>query len=404
MKNKSNILKLAENNKSFYLYDESKIIDNAQKLKSCFKDVQLLYSVKTNPNRYILNTVAECGFGFDAASYAEVQLGAQIGLDCKRIYYSAPGKTEYDIEKAFDKAVIVADSLNELEIINRIAAKKGVTADIGVRINPDFTFDGKGGLSGKFGIDEEMLYANRKYIELLENINIVGIHVHSKSQELDYNIIKKYYNNMFQLCEKVQHKLGIALDFVNLGSGLGVPYSAEDMPLDINSLGAETALLIKKLKEKLNGIKVIIETGRYIVCDAGVYATTVLDKKQSCGKTYVILQNTLNGFIRPSVAALVESYAYETPKASEPLYTKPNAVRISVLNNTKETETVTLCGNLCTAADVVVKDITLAAMNVGDVVVMSNAGSYAAVLTPFQFSSQLPPKQFFLTKNGEIAE
>lgn len=396
------ILQQAHKHMSFYIYDEKTIIENIENLKKNFPGVEFLYSVKTNPLPAIVDTVVKKGMWFDAASLGEVEIGHKAGLEKEQIYYSAPGKTKADIAGAVDKAVITADSLHELELLEQVASDRGEKIQIGIRINPDFTFDSRKGSGGKFGIDEEILYADRDKIKALSHLEITGIHVHSRSQELNSAVLGRYYENMLNLCLRVEQAFGIKLQFVNMGGGLGIPYSSEDMPLDVSRLGTETARLMADFKQKLGGIKVLIESGRYIVGKAGTYVTTVVDKKISYGKTYVILNNTLNGFIRPSVAMLVESYAAGVPKASEPLYTKPGAFQFDVLNDKTETEVVTLCGNLCTAADVVAKDVELPKLEIGDVVCISNAGSYGAVLTPFQFASLTPPAQIFLTCDGSI--
>ena len=189
-----------------------------------------------------------------------------------------------------------------------------------------------------------------------------------------------------------------------MGSGIGVPYTIEDTPLDTVSLGEVTSSMIDVFRLRFPNLKVYIETGRYVTLKCGVYVTKVVDKKISYGKTYIILKNTLNGFIRPSIAQMVMSYQESGILASsEPLFTGANALEIIALTAEIETEEVTLVGNLCTSTDVVAKDILLPKLQCGDMIVLTNAGSYAAVLSPIQFSSQEPPKQLFLSGQGKIS-
>ncbi|MEG1862486.1 MAG: diaminopimelate decarboxylase [Oscillospiraceae bacterium] len=388
---------------SFYIYDENTIIDSLKTLKNDFPSVEFLYSAKTNPFPSVVKCVVENGLGIDAASLNEVLMGEKEGLAKEKIYYSAPGKTRYDILGAIEKSIIIADSLNELKVLNDAAKETGRKAKIGIRINPDFTFDSENGAGGKFGIDQDILFANKSWIKALPYVEFCGIHVHSRSQELDYIILEKYYDNMFKLAKRVQEEFDVKLSFINMGGGIGVEYNENDTPLQTKQLGEKLTQLIADFKQKLDGVKVIIETGRFAVGKSGTYVTTVIDKKVSYGKNYIILNNTLNGFIRPSLAMLVESYVQGTPKASEPLYTKPNSFKFKVLGKEEgEMESVTLCGNLCTGTDVVAKDILLPKIEIGDVLTMSNAGSYAAVLSPMQFASLTPPAQIFLTKDGLI--
>ncbi len=121
------------------------------------------------------------------------------------------------------------------------------------------------------------------------------------------------------------------------------------------------------------------------------------------GKNFIILNNTLNGFIRPSLAQLIASYSSdENPRGCEPLFSGKDAYDFIALNDESEQEMVTLVGNLCTSADVIAKDIFMPRLKCGDVVVITNAGSYAAVLSPMQFSSQTPPAQLFLDTAGNV--
>ncbi len=403
MFNRNVVLEQAKIYDSFYLYDENKIIEDAERLKRDFEGVNFLYSIKTNSNSAIVKCVLSQGYGVDAASAAEVMLGRQNRVSKSQIQYSAPGKTRKDIEDTIEASTIIADSLAEIQLIRQVAQEKAVTAKIGIRVNPDFSFFGEAGIPSKFGIDEKLLFDSLPEIKGLPNIDVVGLHVHLRSQELNAAVLEKYYANLFELAEKFQTAMGHPLSFLNMGSGVGIPYSPEDAPLDTAYLGKATAKLISRFKSRLPGLAVYIETGRYVVGKSGVYATKVLDKKVSYGKTFVILKNTLNGFIRPSLAQLITSYAGGNPLfASEPLFTGPNAFEIVALTDEPEMEVVTLIGNLCTATDVVAKDIVLPKLRCGDVVVITNAGSYAAVLSPMQFSSQEPPAQLMLSRSGEV--
>ncbi len=403
MKNKSLILEQAQKYDSFYLYDESIILEYTNQLKNCFPEVEFLYSLKTNPYSEIVKTVFSQGFGADAASMEEVRISHRSGLSKEKIYYSAPGKSVEDMEEAIEKSIIIADSLGEIFKIQEIAHQKGCIIHIGVRINPNFTFYSHKGTSTKFGIDEEIFFDQLDMIQSFSNIKIVGIHVHSQSQELKAEIIENYYDNMFRLAQTIQEKLGTSLEFINLGSGLGIPYAADDIPLDIMQLGKFTSKLLLQYKSTFPQTRIYIETGRFAVGKSGVYITKVMDKKISRGEIFIILKNTLNGFIRPSMIPFVTGYSnMEITLPNEPLFTNKNAFEFIPLTNETETETVTLTGNLCTGSDLIAKHISLPRLSVGDILAITNAGSYAAVLSPMQFSFQVPPAQLFLTKNGEI--
>jgi diaminopimelate decarboxylase len=388
---------------SFYLYDEKRIIENTHRLQQDFPLVDFLYSMKTNPAPAVVRCVCAQGFGVDAASLNEVKLAVSTGVPAAHILYSAPGKREADIQEALGKSTVIADSIAEIMKIQKIAQEKGIIVPIGIRINPDFTFTMDKGMPSKFGIDEEQVLSLISQWVQLPNIKIIGIHVHVKSQELQADVLAAYHKKMFQLAYTIRQALGYALTFVNMGSGLGIPYSRSDVPLDTVRLGRQTAVLIDAYRKKLAGTKIILETGRYAVGDSGYYVTKVLDRKESRGKTFIILQNTLNGFVRPSLNQLVRHYTdKEHPTMYEPFFTCTDAFPIDALTEEKETEMVTLAGNLCAATDVIATDMVLPKLKPGDLIVMNDAGSYAAVMTPMQFSSQEKPQQLFLRKDGTV--
>ena len=348
----------------------------------------------------MLRCIFDEGFGLDAASMGEVSMGVKLGLAPEDIYYSAPGKSMNDLDAALEKCVIIADSAAELERIQYLAARHGVKAEAGVRINPNFTFDGEGGVSCKFGIDEDEALKKLAEWDKLKNLHICGIHVHSRSQELDTQRLCDYYGRMFELAVRCQKTLGRQLHFVNMGSGIGIPYAATDSAVDLKKLGAHVNKLCKEYAAELPEARIFIETGRFVSGRAGVYVTHVNDVKTSLGKKYVILANTLNGFVRPSIAQMVERESDAAP--CEPLYTGPDAFGFAPLTDETETETVTVCGNLCTGADVIAQDTELPKLKTGDVFVITNAGSYAAVLTPMQFASLTPPVQIFAAPDGRL--
>lgn len=383
---------------SFYLYEESCILDSIRRLKDNFPGAQFLYSMKCNPAGRVLDTVFSQGIGADAASLGEVDAAWKRGVSPDLIYFSAPARTEADLRAAWGRCVLIADSLHELETIRRIAAEKGETPAIGVRINPDFTFAADEGVAGKFGIDEAALWSAD-----LSGLDIVGIHVHAKSQELSADVLAHYYENMFALIERVQQRLGVTLHFANFGSGLGIPFAPGEEPLDVVGLGKRFQEMRRVCAEKWPQLKILIESGRYIVGKSGTYVTRVLDKKVSHGKTFVLLYGTLNGFARPAVGEMVRSLS-DHPYPYEPIFTHVQASALLPLTDHTETETVTLAGNLCTSADIIARDVTLPRMDIGDGLALDNAGCYAAVMTPMQFAFLTPPAQLFLTADGRVME
>lgn len=386
------VKKLTESADSFYVYDSCGISANARRLRNAFPTAEFLYSVKCNPHPEILKIIAAEGFGADCASAAEVGLAEEAGIEMDRILFSAPGQRETDIAATLGRCIFTADSLRALEIA--AAASPDVRPQVALRINPDFGFDSKTASASKFGIDEEKVTE-----DIARRFGITGIHVHLKSQELDAEKIAAYYEKMFDFTERFCTRLGIFPEFADFGSGIGIDYAGSGRDVDIEKLGAAFTQMHKKYREKnpglFGGMRIIIETGRYLVCENGWYAARINDIKESRGKTFVMLNGTLNAFIRPALARFAEGIAPE-PHMAEPLYTGKDSFPVIPLYESGEKRTVTLCGNLCTATDIIFDSVEIPEPECGKFIALGNAGAYAFALSPVGFASLPAPEEFVI--------
>jgi len=391
----------------FYLYDQKIIAGQAESLLNGFPQFEFLYSIKTNPFLPIIKYLGRRGFGADAASAAEVDLALAAGIRPEHIFYSSPGKTRADLVQALGKCRVIVDSYGELELLNSMAAAKPTRLAVGVRLNPDFSMTGRPGVSSKFGLDEEDLFKRTDFFSRLTSLEIIGLHVHLRSQVLDEQALTGYYDHCFRLAVKCAGHFGWRLNFINFGGGLGIVYSeANDRPLDTCRLGRECAGLARKYRPELGEVRLLIESGRYLVGPAGQYFTPVVDIKESRGRKYLIVRNGLNGFMRPAVAHLLRSCSLppDGRVSFEPLFTTPDAFDFTLVGkeNTGPLEKVGVVGNLCTATDVLAEDILLPPAAVGDLVCVSKAGSYAYSLSPLGFSSHGPPSQVFVDHQNNL--
>ena len=397
--NINRIKAIAAEHESFYVYDENQIENNISALKRCFAGADILYSIKCNPNKSVLRAAFSRGLGADAASAGEVEAALNAGLEPENIFYSSPGKTDDDILSALHRCTIIADSLGEVRRVDELLTKRNEYADIGIRINPNFSFDSSAPAPSKFGADENAVFDFMRH-NACTNARIKGIHVHLKSQETNAKTLAGYHKNVLNLAERFASEFG-ELDFINMGSGIGA--SLGGSALDMASLGAAANESLSRFNKKHPSTRLMVESGRYIVCDAGTYVAHVVDKKASHGKTYVILSGTLNAFLRPAIARLIMKYSASlNPAGSEPLFSGADAFEFIAPYDDRPLERVTLAGNVCTACDIVAEDIELPRLERGDIVLISNAGSYAAVLSPNQFSFQRKAEELFLTKDGNI--
>lgn len=384
-------------NSPCYIYSKGEIIKHCMELQKSIPYVQFLYSIKTNPFSPVLSTITSCGFGADAASAQEVMLANDAGLNAGQIFYSSPGKTKKDIIQAFGKCTFIADSFHELELLSSYAEQKGEVIKVGIRINPNYGMATNYASASKFGIDEVQLGKLPQFMKKIKNVIITGIHVHIQSQVLDASILSHYYENCYLLAERVAGILENHIEFINFGSGIGAVYDRKkDHPVELSILSKTISRLEKKNSHGLRA-KFYIETGRFVTCNAGTYYTRIIDKKVSQGHTFLIVENSMNGFLRPSIAALLKNTVGNnqlSEKNAEPLYTSKNEFDVQILNDEDKKEIVSIVGNLCTALDVIVEDTELPVAQIGDIVTISNAGSYGYTLSPLLFSSHAPPSQF----------
>lgn len=382
-----------------YIYDGEQIAGQCQKLKRELSGFEFLYSIKTNPFSHIIQNISKESFGADVASAGEVLLSLKNGIAPEKIFYSAPGKTEEDIEICYGKCTIIADSISEIKRINIAAARHKETIKIGIRVNPDFSMQNECGTSSKFGIDIEQLLKGEDILAECSNIKVAGIHIHIQSQILDFQILGKYYKSCFELVKKIHSMKNVNIEFINFGSGIGALYrEKQDKPVDLEKLNNMISEIAEENRIVLNA-KLLIETGRFITCNAGKYYTPIVDIKESQGQKYLIVENAMNGFMRPAIANLIYKTAGETLTGYEPLYTCQDEFAVQVLNESHRKEKVNIVGNLCTALDVIRENVELNHAQIGDVIEITNAGSYAYSLSPLLFSSHRIPKQYYLYKD-----
>jgi len=392
-----------------YLYEEDVIQKQVTALKEALPQFDIYYSIKTNPNNHICRYMSNQGFGADAASANEVVKAQEAGFDKKDILYSSPGKTAEDIINALDKAVIVADSYNELAMINEICAKQGRKITVGIRINPNFyinmdsTPEILAGASSKFGVDEESLIPNKSFIDSLKFIEVTGIHVYLRSQIVDETVLYNYFKRVFDIAEFCITQMKWSLSFIDFGGGFGVPYSKVDKPINWGALQSQIQVLVNSQKiVSKDKIRFIVESGRFLVSEAGSFLTKIVDVKESRGQTFVIVHGGLNGFLRPAIMNVFRQIAPEKiDKPLEPLFTGLNSFEACIPAKIGEPlEVVSVVGNLCTSMDMLAKDIYLPNPQIGDVVCINNAGAYSYTLSPYDFASHPRPQELYVNKKG----
>ncbi len=385
-----------------YIYDRGMISERIARLKDVFSGFDILYSMKCNHNDAVCRHITADGIGIDAASKKEVLAARALGVPKDRILFSAPGKSDDDLAATLDDCLIIADSYNELQRIDALCAGRGIVRQVGLRVSPAIAY-GPGlcpavcpGLPDKFGEDEEELPAYGDFLRGLKHARPAGIHIHVRSQVLSAETLGACFGHVARLARVWKRDLDLPLEFVNFGGGLGIPYAAGAPSLDLARLRGHLAGLPQSLPRGGGApVRRYLESGRFLVGAAGVFATRIVDIKHSRGKTFVIAAGLLNHFLRPAIAGLLDALPLERACAGpcEPLWSGPGMVVPKAFGRPAPARTVTLCGNLCTATDTVARDIVLENAVVGNALVFENAGAYAAALSPHGFSSQPGAKE-----------
>ncbi len=371
----------------YYIYKSDILYNQVKELQECFEDFTLLYSVKANPYKEVLACVAKCDIGIDAASIKEVLLAKEQGIGSDQIYYSAPGKTYQDLQEGIDHSHIMADSLNELFLLNELCSKKGTVKDVGIRINltslplEDDLKERMSRPSSKFGIDLAYFEQNLSDILALNHIHVTILHIYVGSQILSANVLNSNIKIISAVALELIEK-GMDLREVNYGGGFGFPCSGKVLPLDLRLLKKmlKENVELKRVKEK--NVKCIIESGRFLMAGAGEFVTDIVDIKKSGGEKYYILQGIMNQFFRP--VFMNESHD------------------IVVLSASSEVETVHICGNLCTPLDEISANEEVPKAQKGDLVIVKNAGAYGKTMSLNHFISHKEAIELFVNSDFTV--
>lgn len=386
MKNNFDVEKLMDvHGFPLYLYDKNDILNQISQVKTYFSDWNILYSMKANPFVDIVKLMKDNSIWIDAASGGEVQAAKGMNFEASEIYYSAPGKSDTDIEKAMDRCTIIADSINEVFRINEIAQNKSRVIEIGIRLNianqliSNNAFEVMSGVESKFGVSMENLLSQLTEIQALDSVRIIGIHIYFGSQVLEEKVVA----NNFALIARAACQVGKYLDlqFVNFGGGFGVPYLQKEKQLNLSKIKTmldETEEL-HRLKEK--GVLCNLELGRYLVANCGSYITKVMDVKTSGSKKYAIVYGGMNSFFRP-VFTREYHHAYKYYNENE----MPE----------DEKDKITLVGSLCTPIDQYYEDVVMEKLQAGDIIIFENAGAYGYSMSMLDFISYQKPTQILI--------
>ncbi len=349
----------------FYCYSTATLERHYGVFAGAFKDVRALvcYAMKANSNQAVLKTLAKLGAGADVVSEGELKRARAAGIPARKIMFSGIGKMARELALAVDEGILCinVESEPELELLSSIAASKGRTADISIRINPDV--DAKthakiatGRAENKFGIPLSRAREVYARAAKLPGLKVAGVDMHIGSQITAL----KPFGDAFALLTDFVRMLrtdGHTISHVDLGGGLGIPYHDGDEPPD----PAAYAEVVKRATRDLNCM-LIFEPGRLIVGNAGILVTRVLYVKHGEAKTFVIVDAAMNDLIRPT------------------LYDAHHAIRpVAEASASARRITADVVGPVCESGDFLALGREMPEPKPGDLLAVLSAGAYGAV-------------------------
>jgi len=372
----------------FYAYDRQLITGRVTKLRRQMPDeLKIHYAMKANPMPAVVQHLASLVDGFDLASAGEMKVALDTTMPAEHISMAGPGKRPPELMQAIAAGITInAESLYELETIANQSELTGIQARVAVRINPAFELKASGmKMSGgpkQFGIDEELMPAVLQRMKEL-NLQFQGLHIYSGSQNLNAEAIIETQQKSFELAMKLSDDCPSPIKKLNIGGGFGIPYFPGDARLDMRQIGDALDKAMNNFKTVNPQADVIIELGRYLIGEAGIYVCQVIDKKISRGQIFLIV----NGGLHHHLAA--SGNFGQVIRKNYP-------VAIGNKMNILTKETVNIVGPLCTPLDIIADRMELPVAEIGDWVVIYQSGAYGYTASPHQFLSQPEAEQVLL--------
>ncbi|MET0374777.1 MAG: pyridoxal-dependent decarboxylase, exosortase A system-associated [Rhizorhabdus sp.] len=365
-----------------FLYSSDLIRARVTQLRAAMPDrLALHYAIKANPFRPILELFAGLVDGFDIASGGELAMVQAAGLPASRVSFAGPGKRDRELEAAIAAGVTLnCESEAEARRALAIGETRGMTPRLAIRVNPEFDLKGSGmkmgGGAKPFGLDAERVPALAREI-VAAGAEWRGLHIFAGSQALSAEAIADTQAQALALAAQLTREAGVALPHCNLGGGMGIPYFAGDVPIDVALVGERLSEQFAALPDELRETQFCIELGRYLVGEAGVYLTRIVDRKVSHGEVFLVTDGGLHH-------QLAASGNFGT------VVRRNYPVAIASRFDAEAEEEASVVGCLCTPLDRLADKGGFPRADVGDVVAVFCAGAYGASASPAAFLGQGP--------------
>jgi diaminopimelate decarboxylase len=368
----------------FFAYDRRLLTQRVEHLRAELPaEIELGYAVKANPMPAIVQHLSGLVDSFDVASAAEMRVALDTPTPPRRVSFAGPGKTAAELTQAIAAGVTIEmESETEAERAIMIGERLGVRPRVAIRVNPDFQVKGSGMRMGggpqQFGIDAEKVPPLLAWLAR-QDVEFLGFHIFAGSQNLNAEILCEAQQKTVELALRLAERAPTPVSYLNLGGGFGIPYFEKDRPLDLPVIGQKLEhLLSDAIRPNLPEARVAIELGRYIVGECGFYVTRIVDRKESRGKTFLVVDGGLHHQLAAS------GNFGQVIRRNYP-------VAIGARAGDEETETVSVVGCLCTPLDLLADGVHLPRADVGDLVVIFQAGAYGLTASPTAFLSHPAP-------------
>jgi diaminopimelate decarboxylase len=366
-----------------FVYDLALVDAKIARFRAAFGDVDLHYAIKANSYIQLLSHVARQVDGLDIASAGELRFALEAGADAGRVSFAGPGKRDGDLALAI-AAGVTLNCESEGEVERALAI--GGRPRLAVRVNPDFEIKGSGmrmgGGAKPFGVDAARVPALVKRI-LDAGAEWRGFHIFAGSQALDALALIDAQTATVALAAQLAGNIGATPPLVNLGGGFGIPHFHGEQPLDIECVSAALSTTLAARPAILEGTRFAIELGRWIVGEAGVYLTRIVDRKESHGKTFLVCDGGLHHQLAAS-GNFGQIVRRNYPAA------------IAGRFGAAPEEEVSVVGCLCTPLDRLADDVMMPRAAVGDLVAVFLAGAYGLSASPQAFLAQQPALEMVL--------
>ncbi|PWV63350.1 pyridoxal-dependent decarboxylase, exosortase A system-associated [Plasticicumulans acidivorans] len=366
----------------FYAYDRALITQRVAELRQTLPAaIELHFAVKANPMPAVVQHLAGLVDGLDVASAGELQVALDTGIDPADVSFAGPAKTDVELRAAIAAGITLnLESAGETERAARIGAALGVRPNVAVRVNPDFELKASGMKMGggpkQFGVDAEQVPALLERIGQLD-LRFRGFHIFWGSQNLRTEALIEAHDKTFELGLRLADAAPAPTELFNIGGGFGIPYFPGEQRLDLSPVADNLQRLLPQLAARQPQARPIIELGRYLVGEAGIYVCEVIDRKVSRGQVFLVS----NGGLHHHLAA--SGNFGQVIRKNYP-------VAVATRMHGTPTEIASVVGPLCTPLDLLADRMELPQAEVGDLIVVYQSGAYGRSASPAGFLSHPP--------------